>query len=64
MNMIDQLSTIIVAVALIHSFLTPALVQFSKKFEKDSAGEVFFHLLSEVEIVFGFWAFIFLIYSH
>ncbi len=31
------------------------------RFKKGSATEALFHLLSEVEIVFGFWAFIFLI---
>lgn len=57
---IEVLSTVFLAVALIHSFLTPVFAKISKKFEPDSIGESFFHLLAEVEVVFGFWAAIFL----
>lgn len=57
---IEVLSTVFLALALIHSFLTPVFAKVSKKFEPDSIGESFFHLLAEVEVVFGFWAFVFL----
>lgn len=57
---VEILSTIFLAVALTHSFLTPVFAKISKKFPDDSSGEAFFHLLAEVEVVFGFWAGIFL----
>lgn len=57
---IEVLSTVFLAVALIHSFLTPVFAKLSKKFPEGSSSEAFFHLLAEVEVVFGFWAFIFL----
>lgn len=57
---IEILSTIFLACALVHSFLTPVFAKFSKRFPEDSIGESFFHLSAEVEVVFGFWAAIFL----
>lgn len=57
---IEILSTVFLAFALVHSFLTPVFAKLSKKFPADSIGESFFHLLAEVEVVFGFWAGIFL----
>lgn len=57
---IEVLSTVFLAFALVHSFLTPVFAKLSKKFPPDSIGESFFHLLAEVEVVFGFWAGIFL----
>ncbi|WP_409477678.1 putative Na+/H+ antiporter [Pseudobdellovibrio sp. HCB154] len=57
---IEVLSTVFLAFALVHSFLTPVFAKLSKKFPADSIGESFFHLLAEVEVVFGFWAGIFL----
>jgi hypothetical protein len=57
---IEVLSTVFLAIALVHSFLTPIFAKISKKFPEGSSNEAFFHLLAEVEVVFGFWAFIFL----
>lgn len=57
---IEVLSTVFLAVALVHSFATSFFAKISKKFPIDSSGEAFFHLLAEVEVVFGFWAFVFL----
>lgn len=58
---VEVLSTVFLAVALLHSFLTPLFAKISKKFPEGSSREAFFHLLAEVEVVFGFWAFVFLI---
>lgn len=58
---IEHLGTAFFILALLHTFLVARLAKFSHKFKKGSAPEAFFHLLSEVEIVFGFWAFLFLI---
>ncbi|MBY0554132.1 putative Na+/H+ antiporter [bacterium] len=58
---IEHLGATFFAVALLHTFLVSYFAKLAKKFEKGSAAEAFFHLLSEVEVVFGFWAFLFLI---
>ncbi len=58
---IEKIATILFFIALIHCFTVTVLAKLAHRFEKGSAGEAFFHLLSEVEIVFGFWAFIFLV---
>ena len=60
MTKIEMISTVFLSIALLHSFITPLFSKWSHHFEKDSALEVLFHLLSEVEIVFGFWAFVFM----
>lgn len=57
---IEHLGTAFFALALLHTFLVSYFAKLAHKFEKGSATEAFFHLLSEVEVVFGFWAFIFL----
>lgn len=57
---IEKLATFLFALALIHSFCVPVFARWSHRYAKGSIREAFFHLLSEVEIVFGFWAFIFL----
>jgi len=58
---IKYLATLFFAVALLHTFLVSYFAKLSHRFEKGSAAEAFFHLLAEVEVVFGFWAFLFLI---
>jgi hypothetical protein len=57
---ISYLGTLFFALALIHTFCVSYFAEWSKKYEKGSVLETFLHLLSEVEIVFGFWAFLFL----
>lgn len=47
--------------ALVHTFCVSFFAKLAHKYPKGSAPESFFHLLSEVEVVFGFWASIFLI---
>lgn len=58
---IHYLATVIFVIAVLHTFCVPLFAKLAHKFKPGSAAEAFFHLLSEVEIVFGFWAFIFLI---
>lgn len=58
---VKYLATYFFALALIHTFLVSKFAKWSHRFKPDSAASIFFHLLSEVEIVFGFWAFIFLV---
>lgn len=57
---IEKLATFLFVVALIHSFCVPLFAQKANRYAKGSLAEKCFHLLSEVEIVFGFWAIIFL----
>ena len=58
---IEKLSTLFLCIGITHTFLTPLFAKLSKKFQKGSAIEALLHLLSEVEVVFGFWAFLFLV---
>ena len=50
---IDHLAAGIFAVALLHTFLAKQLERLSKRYPRHAG---VFHLLGEVEIVFGFWA--------
>lgn len=59
---IEVLSTVFLAAALVHSFATPVFAKLSKRYPEGSSQEAFFHLLAEVEVVFGFWAGIFLVF--
>lgn len=61
MTVVEKLSTAFLFLGVMHTFLTPFFAKLSKKFYKGTATEAFLHLLSEVEVVFGFWAFIFLV---
>lgn len=58
---IEKIATILFCLALIHCFTVSFFASWAKRFPKGTATESFLHLLSEVEIVFGFWAFLFLI---
>lgn len=57
---IQVLGTIFFGIAVLHTFLANPIMKLSKKFPKGSAREAVFHLLGEIEVVFGLWAFIFL----
>ncbi len=48
------------ALALLHTFSVHRFLKIADRFPSGSVGENVFHLLGEVEIVFGFWAAIFL----
>lgn len=58
---IKYLATVFFFLALIHTFCVSYFAKLSHRYPKGSAAESFFHLLAEVEVVFGFWAFLFLI---
>jgi hypothetical protein len=59
---IEKVATVLFFLALAHCFAVGLFSKLSHRFEKGSGLQVFFHLLSEVEIVFGFWAILFLIF--
>lgn len=58
---LELLATILFAVAILHTFLVKRFETLAHRFPHGSVGENTFHLLGEVEVVFGFWATIFLV---
>ena len=53
-------ATFIFVCAVLHTFCTSRIVALAHKRPKGSMSEKVLHFLGEVEIVFGFWAFIFI----
>lgn len=58
LSMIELLATTIFAVAILHTFSTKFFAHLA---HAQPAHAGFWHLLSEVEVVFGFWAFVFVV---
>lgn len=56
-----SLAVIAFAAAIVHTFSVHQICHLSHKLKEGSKLRSFVHLLSEVEIVFGFWAILFLI---
>lgn len=50
-------------IAILHTFLAPFFNRLAERFEKQTLLNGFFHLLGEVEIVFGLWAGVFIFSS-
>ena len=64
-SVIELAGTIFFALAVCHTFMVAKFELLAKKFPEGSVGENFFHFLGEVEVVFGFWAALFLgVYSY
>ncbi len=59
-NIIIYSATAILICAVLHTFCTSKIVAMSHRRPKGSMSEKVLHFLGEVEVVFGFWAFIFL----
>jgi hypothetical protein len=55
-HQVELLGTLLFALAILHTFLANPIRAFSHRFKTGSALEKTFHLLGEVEIVFGFWS--------
>jgi len=55
------ISTLLFALALVHTFLASRLTHWSHKFPEGSTPRAFLHLVGEVEVVFGIWAAVFLV---
>ncbi|MGZ5280304.1 MAG: putative Na+/H+ antiporter [Pseudobdellovibrionaceae bacterium] len=55
-HQIEVLGALVFAVAILHTFCASLILKFSHRFPKGSGREALFHLLGEVEVVFGFWA--------
>lgn len=57
---IQYLATFFFAIAIIHTFSVSLFHRLAAQYPSGSPKHTFFHLMSEVEIVFGFWALFFL----
>lgn len=58
---LQVLGTVCFALAVLHTFSAKPITELRHRFPEGSALNNFFHYLGEVEVVFGFWAFIFLV---
>ncbi len=61
LNSLDIAATILFACAILHTFWVKRFQHLARRFPEGSVGENIYHLLGEVEVVFGFWAMIFLL---
>lgn len=53
---VRYVATALFLLAIVHTFCASMFRAYAEKFEEGSVGENFFHLLGEVEVVFGLWA--------
>lgn len=60
---VEILATIFFSLAVLHTFSVKAFQHWAKRFPDGSVGENIFHLLGEVEIIFGVWSLFFFIGS-
>lgn len=59
-HQLEIVATVCFALAVLHTFSVKPLQHLARQFPEGSVGENFFHLLGEVEVVFGLWSFAFL----
>lgn len=59
--MIEYIATVCFALAVLHTFSVKFFQGMAHKYPEGSVGENLFHLLGEVEVVFGFWAGLFVV---
>lgn len=59
-DFIEISATVCFALAILHTFSVKAIQGLSHRYPEGSVGENLFHLLGEVEVVFGLWAALFL----
>jgi len=53
---VELAATILFGLAVLHTFACSKILRLAHHFPKGSVGENLFHLLGEVEVVFGLWA--------
>ena len=58
---VQYLATVFFAIAILHTFSVSNFNRIAKRYPEGSVLENIFHLLGEVEVVFGFWAFFFIL---
>jgi hypothetical protein len=61
-EVVQYVATGLFAVAILHTFLVKKFAAIAHRFPEGSVGENFFHLLSEIEVVFGFWAAVLIVF--
>ncbi|OGH86478.1 MAG: hypothetical protein A2493_02695 [Candidatus Magasanikbacteria bacterium RIFOXYC12_FULL_33_11] len=61
MSSLEMLATVLFGLAILHTFSVKRFEHLAKRYPEGSIGENTFHLLGEVEVVFGFWASLMLI---
>lgn len=59
---IEMLGTVLFAVAVIHTFLVKKFEHIAHKYPKGSIAAESFHFLGEVEVVFGLWALVLVLF--
>lgn len=57
-SVLEVLGALVFAVAVLHTFFASSFKKFGNRFKEGSVPENFFHLLGEVEVTFGLWAFV------
>lgn len=62
MMSLPVVSTVLFACAILHTFFASKFAHLAHQKPQDSISRAFFHLLGEVEVVFGLWAGIFIAY--
>ena len=58
---IEMTATALFAVAIVHTFVSSRFQHLAHRFPEGSVRENLFHLLGEVEVVFGLWAAVFIV---
>lgn len=56
MEKVNIIGTVLFVLAVLHTFSVGIFHRLANRYPEGSIGENFFHLLGEVEVVFGFWA--------
>jgi hypothetical protein len=61
---VRYVGTALFALAILHTFSVSYFQRLAAKYENGSIGENFFHLLGEIEVVFGLWSGVLLTYLY
>lgn len=59
---IELVSTILFGIAILHTFCASYFQELAGRHKEGSVAENFFHLLGEIEVVFGIWAGVLILY--
>ncbi len=62
LSIVDVAATVCFALAILHTFSVKRFQHAATLYPDGSVGENFFHLIGEVEVVFGVWAAVFLMF--
>lgn len=61
-NPILFIATTLFFIAVVHTFLTKPILHLAHKYNKNLLLSQFLHYIGEVEVVFGFWAFVLIVF--